>query len=80
MIPHRLPNDDMADNGMKDRVTACRKRLRENRVMSRTTADTELGELFPKTQVAGSHRSFSSRNATRSNVTFLHMEEEVGIT
>ena len=31
MIPHRMHNNEIFGSGLKDRVTACRKRLRINR-------------------------------------------------
>ena len=32
MIPHRMLSNEITGSGIKDRVTACRKRLRESRV------------------------------------------------
>jgi hypothetical protein len=44
MIPHRMLSNDVAGSGLRDRVTACRKRLRENRVMLKAHAGAE--EIF----------------------------------
>jgi len=41
MIPHRVFPSEFSHNGVKGRVTACRKRLRESRVMLRAHADDE---------------------------------------
>ena len=32
MIPHRMLSNEISGNGLRERVTACRKRLRVNRV------------------------------------------------
>lgn len=81
MIPQRLPDNDMAYNGVRDRVTACRKRLRENRVMCKPVAGTEAGELFPEAAATGSRsRAPSVGNSTQNNLPSVLMEEEVGIT
>ncbi|HEY3040433.1 MAG TPA: hypothetical protein VGJ66_16970 [Pyrinomonadaceae bacterium] len=46
MIPHRMLNTEIYGNGLKDRVTACRKRLRVNRVAQRLQDNNEPEELF----------------------------------
>ena len=49
MIPHRMLSNEITGSGLKDRVTACRKRLREGRVMLRAHADINgVEELFPE--------------------------------
>jgi len=49
MIPHRMLSNEITGSGLKDRVTACRKRLRENRVMLKAHANiTVAEELFPE--------------------------------
>jgi hypothetical protein len=49
MIPHRVLRNEITGSGLKDRVTACRKRLRESRVMLKAHADTNVvEELFPE--------------------------------
>lgn len=49
MIPHRMLRNEITGSGLKDRVTACRKRLRESRVMFKAHADINLAEeLFPE--------------------------------
>lgn len=45
MIPHRMLSNEIAGSGLKDRVTACRKRLRESRVLKART-DISLGDEF----------------------------------
>jgi hypothetical protein len=54
MIPHpalRNENEIFANgNGLKDRVTACRKRLRLNRI-HRAHVDNQLEELFRETAI-----------------------------
>ena len=49
MIPQRLPGSEICGNGLKERVTACRKRLRVNRVAQRSYGNNAAEELIPKT-------------------------------
>jgi hypothetical protein len=49
MIPDRMLSNEVYGSGLKDRVIACRKRLRVNRVMQRTLVNDEVEELFPET-------------------------------
>ncbi len=49
MIPHRMLSSELCGSGLKDRVIACRKRLRVNRVTHRTLINDEAAELFPET-------------------------------
>ncbi len=49
MIPHRMLSNEIGCNGLRERVTACRKRLRVNRVTHRQPhALNEANELFPE--------------------------------
>jgi hypothetical protein len=49
MIPHRMLSNEIGCNGLRERVTACRKRLRVNRVTHRQPhALNEVNELFPE--------------------------------
>lgn len=78
MIPHRMLSNEIAGSGLRDRVTACRKRLRENRVMFKTHAATAMEELFPEARVNCS----STKDVERSEAAALLQieEQEVGIT
>ena len=49
MIPQRLPVSEICGNGLKDRVTACRKRLRVNRVTQRSQGNNGAGESISET-------------------------------
>jgi hypothetical protein len=49
MIPQRLPGSEICGNGLKDRVAACRKRLRVNRVAQRSHGNNGAEELIPET-------------------------------
>ena len=51
MIPHRISSNEIFGNGLRERVTACRKRLRVNRI-HRAHADNQPEEPFRKTKVA----------------------------
>lgn len=81
MIPQRLLETENSNHGLRNRVTACRKRLRESRVRSRVDANTEVEELFPEAPIAGSRlRGLSTRSNRSDLVSFMSLEEEVGIT
>jgi hypothetical protein len=45
MIPQRMLGNEISHSGVRNRVTACRKRLRENRVM-KAVAAADSEELF----------------------------------
>ena len=77
MIPHRMLSNELAGSGLRNRVTACRKRLRENRVMLKAHASRTDEELFPEAHTRGSFED-EQRKETRA---LLQIEEqEVGIT
>ncbi len=46
MIPQRTANTELFGNGLKSRVTACRKRLRTHRVTEKPSACRELDEAL----------------------------------
>ena len=48
MIPQRMLSNEISGSGLRNRVTACRKRLRENRVMLKAHANIGVVELFPE--------------------------------
>jgi hypothetical protein len=48
MIPHRMLADDIFENGLRDRVSACRKRLRANRAPRKFPLGNQVDEVFPK--------------------------------
>lgn len=79
MTPQRPVNDEISNDGLRDRITACRKRLRESRVMSRVNANGDIEEVFPEDPVSSSRvRGLSTRNRSDA-VSFMSLEEEVGI-
>ena len=52
MIPHRMLSNGLTGSGIRNRVTACRKRLRESRVTLKVHADINIvEELFPEAVV-----------------------------
>ena len=63
MIPHRMLSNEIGGNGLKDRVTACRKRLRVHRVTHQAHAINEADELFPETVPAVSEFHCSPANS-----------------
>jgi hypothetical protein len=71
-------NNEISSAGLKGRVTACRKRLRENRVMFRAQAATDVEELFPETRLS---RSPFADDELKKTTALLEVEDqEVGIT
>ena len=89
MIPHRMQNNETFGNGLKDRVTACRKRLRINRGVHKVHLDDEPvafgGETaagFPDEYPAVRESSVSRRNASefRDGEAWEVVAYEVGIT
>ena len=48
MIPQRMLSNEISGSELRNRVTACRKRLRESRVMLKAHANTRAKELFPE--------------------------------
>jgi hypothetical protein len=54
MIPHRIMSSETFADDLKDRVTACRKRLRFNRT-HRVHLSNQVGELFCEIAIEGSH-------------------------
>ena len=53
MIPHRIPSNEIFGNALRERVTACRKRLRVNRIR-RAHAGNQPEEPLRETKVAAS--------------------------
>ncbi len=78
MIPHRMLSNEISGSGLKDRVTACRKRLRENRVMFRIHAATGVEELFPETRLNCS--PFEDVELKETSKLLKVEDQEVGIT
>jgi hypothetical protein len=80
MIPHRIAGSEISGNGLRNRVTACRKRLRESRVTLKSQAGGEVDELFPER----SSSNLSAKPGRTSGSRFEHEEQieeqEVGIT
>ena len=90
MISHRLLSSEIYGNGLRGRVTACRKRLRVNRVAQRAQVNNESATLFAETVPASRFRAAS---VVRMNCalpiagaepveseTLLSLGEEVGST
>ena len=79
MIPQRMFPTEFTQGALKSRVNACRKRLRENRVMLRSPAGGNI-ELFSVATSSGegSPLEFESQQPQETRV--LLEEQEVGIT
>lgn len=52
MIPHRMQGNEIRGNGLRGRVTACRRRLRIKRAAQRTQVNDQAEDLFPETTPA----------------------------
>jgi hypothetical protein len=77
MIPHRMLSSEICGNGLKDRVTACRKRLRVNRTRPQLLVDDEDKDLFPEPAALF---PFEVSDRKDSEASLLVAEQEVGIT
>ena len=73
MIPQRMFSNEFSGSGLKDRVTACRKRLRENRVMFKAHASAAVEEALMKCP------SFGGGENDEAGA-LPEIEPEVGIT
>jgi hypothetical protein len=89
MIPHRMPNrtinNEISGVELRNRVTACRKRLRENRVMFKAQANAGIEELFPEARPSLMECPVRATAAVQADRSFSEPAEqteelEVGIT
>jgi len=89
MIPHRMPSNEIFGSGLKQRVTACRKRVRVNRNMHRVRSREEL-IVFTSETVASFPGEYPPVRESLSGGTdaaefrdpdaWQRVEQEVGIT
>lgn len=77
MIPHRMLSSEVCGSGLKDRVTACRKRLRVSRTRHKPLVHDDDEDMFPETLA---FLSLAGRDRRDSEVLLLRREQEVGIT
>lgn len=77
MIPHRMLSSEICGSGLKDRVTACRKRLRVSRTRPKALVHDEDEELFAETTT---FFSFKSSERVDNEALLLAEDQEVGIT
>jgi hypothetical protein len=77
MIPHRMLSSEICGSGLKDRVTACRKRLRVSRTRPKALVHDEDEELFTETTT---FFSFKSSERVDNEALLLAEDQEVGIT
>ena len=78
MIPQRMLGNEFSHTGVRNRVTACRKRLRENRVMIKAHAVSDIEELFSEAAPSLCHiTELAADDAPGSE---LLAEHEVGMT
>jgi hypothetical protein len=68
---------EICGSGLKDRVTACRKRLRVSRTRHKPLVPDEDEELFPETVA---FFPLDGGERMDSEVMLLRREQEVGIT
>jgi hypothetical protein len=74
MIPHRIPSNEIFGNGLRERVTACRRRLRVNRI-HRAHADNRQDEPLRETKVAASKFSDYSENLPAVRECLVHLRD-----
>ena len=59
MIPHRMLNTEVSGNGIKERVTACRKRLRGKRILHRPHAPDQSQDVFAEANITTDSPDFT---------------------
>ena len=79
MIPQRMFPSEFSQGGLKNRVSACRKRLRENRVMLRSPAGGNI-ELFSVATSSKERSPLEFESQQPQETAVLLEEQEVGIT
>jgi hypothetical protein len=77
MIPQRMLGNEFSNSGVRNRVTACRKRLRENRVMVKAHAVADIEELFSEDAASMGQVTELGADGARSSAL---SEQEVGMT
>lgn len=88
MIPHRMPSSEIFGNGLKSRVSACRKRLRVNRSAHKAQADDQPLAFGGETTAAFLDEYLTVREsivgereaAELQDDAWQRAEQEVGIT
>ncbi len=78
MIPRRKPRNDFAGSELRERVTACRKRLRHNR-FTQPTVDREFDQAFSAPNATFLDDESPMRESL-SNMEFSSAAQEVGST
>ena len=78
MIPQRKPRNDFAGSELRERVTACRKRLRNNR-FTQATAGRELDQSFRVSDATFLDEDAGMRESL-SSIELSSVAQEVGIT
>ena len=78
MIPQRKPRNDFAGSELRERVTACRKRLRNNR-FTQATAGRELDQSFRVSEATFLDEDAGMRESL-SSIELSSVAQEVGIT
>ena len=54
MSPHRALNNDIFGNGLRERVSACRKRLRSNHLTHMAVVQNQADEVVPEATTSAS--------------------------
>ncbi|MEP6568462.1 MAG: hypothetical protein ABJC10_01710 [Acidobacteriota bacterium] len=78
MIPQRMFVNRISVNGLRERVTACRKRLRDSRVMLKAHAGAPVVEPFTETRTNCS--PFAESELEEAGALLELETQEVGIT
>lgn len=89
MIPQRMASSETFGNGLKGRVTACRKRLRVNRSVNKVQVNDEPAVFsrettgaFPDEYPTAGESLVREREANefRDGEAWQRVEQEVGLT
>lgn len=77
MIPQRKPRNDFAGSELRERVTACRKRLRNNRFLQASGREFDQGRNATKATFLDDQ---SAMRESLPNIELSSTAQEVGIT
>ena len=80
MIPQRMLGNEFSHTGVRNRVTACRKRLRENRVMLKAHAVADIEGLFAEVAPSLGHVTELTTDDAPCSELSEKVEQEVGMT
>ena len=68
MFPHRRLSNEICGNGLRGRVTACRKRVRVSRVTQKARINNNVEELFAETPLVSGGLEKAARQVSPNRI------------